>query len=187
VALGARLPARRALYTIGHSNRPIEAFLETLREAGVERVVDVRALPQSRRWPQYGRAALERSLAANGIDYEWSGEALGGFRKPRPGSPNVALAGAFRGFADHMATPAFATAIEALLAAAGRSPTAILCAEKLPRDCHRSLIADYALARGTEVVHLLAPGSREAARLNPAARVVGAGLVYDAGAQAEML
>jgi uncharacterized protein (DUF488 family) len=176
-----------ALYTIGHSNRPIEALLETLHEAGIGRVVDVRALPRSRRWPQYGRAALARSLAVHGIDYEWSGETLGGFRAPRPGSPNVALAGAFRGFADHMATREFALAIEVLLAEAARTPTAILCAERLPRDCHRSLIADYVLARGTEVVHLLAPGSRAAARLNPAARVVAEGLVYDAGGQAEML
>jgi uncharacterized protein (DUF488 family) len=175
------------LYTIGHSNQPIEAFLETLREAGIRRVVDVRALPRSRRWPRYGRAALERSLAANRIDYEWSGRTLGGLRGPRPGSPNVALEGAFRGFADHMATPEFALAIDALLAAAARAPTAILCAEKLPRDCHRSLIADYVLGRGTEVVHLLAPGSREAARLNPAARVVGGDLVYDAGGQANLL
>lgn len=175
------------LYTIGHSSRPIEAFLDTLREAEIRRVVDVRALPRSRRWPQYARAALERSLAAHGIDYEWSGDTLGGFRQPRPGSPNVALEGAFRGFADHMATPGFAVAIEALLAGAAHAPTAILCAEKLPRDCHRSLIADFVLAAGTEVVHLLAPGTREAARLNPAARVVAGVLVYDAGTQPEML
>ncbi len=168
------------LYTIGHGNRPIDVFVEMLRETGARRVVDVRALPRSRRWPQYSRDALEHSLAAHGIDYAWSGDALGGFRKPRADSPNVALAGAFRGFADHMGTLGFAQAIEELLAETASAPTAILCAEKLPRECHRSLIADYLLARGTEVMHLLAPGSCEPARLNPAARTVAGALVYDA-------
>src|SRR5262245_31839131 len=119
-----------------------------LRAAGVARVVDVRAVPKSRRWPQYDGEALKHSLAAEGNDYAWRGEALGSFRKPQPGSPNLALSGAFRGFADHMATPGFARAIDELLDPARRTPTAIMCAEKLPAECHRSLITDYVLARG---------------------------------------
>jgi uncharacterized protein (DUF488 family) len=173
------------LFTIGHSNRPIEALLAMLREAGVKRVVDVRAIPKSRRWPQYDGEALRRLLAAEGIEYVWRGEALGGFRKPVPGSPNVALDGAFRGFADHMATPAFARAIDELLA--GAAPTAIMCAEKLPAECHRSLITDYAIARGVDVIHLVAPDRREPGRLNPAARAVQGGLVYDGGGQQRLL
>jgi uncharacterized protein (DUF488 family) len=173
--------------TIGHSNRPVEALLAMLREAGVRCLVDVRAVPKSRRWPQYDGAALKRSLAEQGIEYLWRGEALGGFRKPAPESPNVALDGAFRGFADHMATPAFAGAIDELLAAAARTPTAIMCAEKLPAECHRSLITDYVLTRGVAVVHLVAPGERAAARLDPAARAVPGGLVYDGGRQQRLL
>jgi len=175
------------LFTIGHSNRPVEALLAMLCDAGVMRLVDVRAVPKSRRWPQYDGAALQRSLAREGIEYVWRGDALGGFRKPAPSSPNVALDGAFRGFADHMATPAFAAAIDDLLAAAASAPTAIMCAEKLPAECHRSLIADYVLARGTGVVHLVAPGEREAGRLHPAARAVPGGLVYDGGGQQRLL
>jgi uncharacterized protein (DUF488 family) len=171
------------LFTIGHSNRPAETLLAMLREAGVKRLVDVRAVPKSRRWPQYDGEALKRSLAAGGIEYAWRGDTLGGFRKPVPRSPNVALDGAFRGFADHMATPEFAAAIDDLLAAAANAPTAIMCAEKLPAQCHRSLIADYVLARGIEVVHLVAPGERESGRLDPAARAVPGGLVYDGGGQ----
>jgi uncharacterized protein (DUF488 family) len=171
------------LFTIGHSNRPVEVLLAMLREAGVKRLVDIRAVPKSRRWPQYDGAALKRALADAGIEYAWRGDALGGFRKPRPDSPNLVLDGAFRGFADHMATPAFGAAIDALLAVAAATPTAIMCAEKLPAECHRSLIADYVLARGTAVVHLVAPGERESGRLDPAARAVRGGLVYDGGGQ----
>jgi uncharacterized protein (DUF488 family) len=173
--------------TIGHSNRPVEVLLAMLREAGVKRLVDVRAVPKSRRWPQYDGARLKHSLAQEGIEYLWRGDALGGFRRPVPGSPNIALDGAFRGFADHMATPAFGAAIDELLAAADRTPTAIMCAEKLPAECHRSLITDYVLARGIDVVHLVAPGERESARLDPAARAVPGGLVYDGGGQQPLL
>jgi len=66
-------------------------------------------------------------------------------------------------------------------------PIAIMCAEKLPAECHRSLITDHVLARGVEVVHLVTPESREPGRLNPAARPVPGGLVYDGGAQPRLL
>jgi uncharacterized protein (DUF488 family) len=175
------------LFTIGHSNRPVEVLLAMLRDAGARRLVDVRAIPRSRRWPQYNGEALKRSLAEIGIEYVWRGEALGGLRQPSPRSPNVALEGPFRAFADHMATPAFAVAVDDLLAAAEKTPTAIMCAEKLPAECHRSLIADYVLARGVAVVHLVAPDRREPGRLNPAARAVAGGLVYDGGGQQRLL
>jgi uncharacterized protein (DUF488 family) len=172
------------LYTLGHSNRPVAELIAMLHAAGVRRLVDVRAVPKSRRWPQYDGEALKRSLA---IEYAWRGAALGGFRKPAPGSPNIALDGAFRGFADHMATPTFASAVDGLLAGAEDTPTAIMCAEKLPAECHRSLITDYVLARGIEVVHLVAPDRSEPGRLNPAARAVPGGLVYDGGGQQQLL
>jgi uncharacterized protein (DUF488 family) len=158
-----------------------------LREAGVKRLVDVRAIPRSRRWPQYNGEALKRSLAEAGIEYLWRGEALGGLRKPSPGSPNVALDDAFRGFADHMATPAFGAAVDELLAMAAQAPTAIMCAEKLPAECHRSLITDYVLARGGDVMHLIAPDRSEPGRPHPAARAVAGGLVYDGGGQQRLL
>jgi uncharacterized protein (DUF488 family) len=175
------------LFTIGHSNRPVSELLTMLRAARVARLVDVRAIPKSRRWPQYNGEALKRSLAAEGIEYAWRGDALGGFRKPVPGSPNVALDGAFRGFADHMAPPGFAHAIDELLDDARRAPTAIMCAEKVPAECHRSLITDYVLARGVEVVHIVSADAREPARLSPAARTVPGGLVYDGGGQQRLL
>jgi uncharacterized protein (DUF488 family) len=175
------------LYTVGHSNRPIGELLAMLEDAGVKRLLDVRAMPKSRRWPQFDRAALAGSLAAAGIEYAWQGDTLGGFRKPRPGSPNVALTGAFRGFADHMDSPEFSQTIDGLLDAAARTPTAIMCAEKLAAECHRSLITDYVLNRGVEVVHLVAPGAREPACVSLAARPVPGGLIYDRGAQPRLL
>ena len=172
--------ASAKLLTVGHSNRPIDAFTAMLSDAGVRRLVDVRAHPRSRRWPQYDGEALARSLAAHGVEFVWRGDALGGFRQPSADSPNVALRGAFRGFADHMASPQFAAAIDLLVSEAAQTPLVIMCAEKLPSDCHRSLIADYVLARGVDVVHLIAPGEREIARINPTARLVGGALIYDA-------
>jgi uncharacterized protein (DUF488 family) len=175
------------LYTVGHSNRPIEAFIDVLAEVGIARLVDVRAMPRSRRWPQYDGETLARSLAAHRIEYVWRGEALGGFRKPSPDSPHFALRGSYRGFADHMATAQFAAAIALLVGEAARSPLAIMCAEGLPSECHRALIADYLLARGVDVMHLIAPGERAAAQLNPAVRIVDGQLVYDSVPQPRLL
>ena len=175
------------LYTIGHSNRPIESFIAVLAEAAIMRLVDVRALPRSRRWPQYDGEALARSLAAHGIEYVWRGDALGGFRKPSPESPHVALRGSYRGFADHMMTTQFAAAIDLLIGDAARGPLTIMCAERSPSDCHRALIADYLVARSVNVVHLIAPGERLSAELNPAARMVNGQLVYDSVPQPRLL
>src|SRR5262245_7823642 len=72
-----------AVYTIGHSNHPIERFIELLRGAGITAVADVRSVPNSRRWPQFGRERLQRSLAEAGIAYVYLGAELGG----RPADP----------------------------------------------------------------------------------------------------
>jgi uncharacterized protein (DUF488 family) len=158
------------IFTVGHSTRSQEELIAILKEAGVERLVDVRRFPGSRRHPQFGKEALRAGLAAAGIAYRHEPD-LGGRRDPRPDSLNTAwrVAG-FRGYADHMASPEFRAAVERL--AAGSSlPTAVMCAEALPWKCHRQLIADALVARGIEVVHLLAPGQRQAHVLNPSAAV----------------
>src|SRR5688500_15559031 len=90
------------IWTIGHGTRPLEEFIELLTHVGVERVVDVRSFPGSRRHPQFGRDALEVELEGAGIDYAWRRD-LGGFRKPRADSPHTALRNpSFRGYADYM-------------------------------------------------------------------------------------
>ena len=105
---------------------------------------------------------------------------LGGHREPTPGSPNTAWrAAAFRGYADHMATPAFAAALARVEEAAAARPTAVLCAEADPAKCHRQLVADALIARGARVAHILGPGRMEDHVLHPAARVTPrGGIVY---------
>jgi uncharacterized protein (DUF488 family) len=80
----------------------------------------------------------------------------------------------------------FATSAGQLVRLAARAPTAVLCAERSPRHCHRRLIADYLALRGVEVVHLLEPGSAEVHQLSPEARRESAQLIYDRDANAEL-
>jgi uncharacterized protein (DUF488 family) len=172
------------IFTVGHGNRPIDELVALLQEAGVTFLVDVRAFPASRRHPHFGRAALEQSLPAAGIRYVWEGEALGGRRKPSPQSTHVALRHpAFRAYADHMMTDEFREAANRLLATARAAPVAVMCAERLPWQCHRFLISDFLVAGGNEVVHLVSPGKRQAHRLNSVARLREGGLVYDGDSQ----
>ena len=166
----------RVIYTIGHSTRPIETFLDLLRNAGAMRLVDVRAVPRSRFNPQYNREALEGALCAAGLDYR-AMPALGGLRKARLDSPNLGLKEGFRGFADYALTPAFRTALNELAALAEERPTAFMCAEADWRNCHRQIIADRLLAEGHDVRHIMKDGIA-AAEMNPAANRRPEGLVY---------
>jgi len=116
--------------------------------------VDVRTVPRSRRNPQFASDALEHSLGESGIGYVHE-QGLGGFRKPRPDSPNEGWEHpAFRGYADYMASPEFAEALERLERAAAERPTATMCAEAQWWRCHRRLIADALTVRGWRVLHL---------------------------------
>lgn len=177
-----------AVYTIGHGNRPFEELVALLRGSGVQCLVDVRAHPGSRRHPQFSKAALESALPAHGIAYVWEGAALGGRRRPRPDSDNVALRNAsFRAYADHMATADFASARERLVERAGAARTAIMCAERLPWQCHRFLISDSLVAEGATVLHIIDDKPPRPHRLNAIARRAPDGsLVYDVNTQAPL-
>jgi uncharacterized protein (DUF488 family) len=170
------------IYTVGHSTRPAAELLALLAENGIALLTDVRRYPASRRHPQFSRQALAESLREQGIDYLHEPD-LGGRRTPRPDSPNTAWrVAAFRGYADHMASPEFERALERLIENGARKPTVILCAEALPWRCHRRLIADALVARGIPVLDILAPGKAEAHVLNPDARRQPDGrLLYPAG------
>jgi len=174
------------VFTIGHSTRSAGELIAILAEAGIERLVDVRRFPASRRHPQFGRDALAAALAEAGIAYRHEPD-LGGRRPPRPDSPNTAWrVAAFRGYADHMDSREFRAALERLLAGAAERPTAVMCAEAVPWRCHRRLIADALVARGIAVVHLLAPGRSDPHVLSPDARVLpDHRLVYPAPADAQ--
>jgi uncharacterized protein (DUF488 family) len=166
------------IYSVGHGAQPAAAFVAILQGAGVERVVDVRTAPGSRKHPQFGQAALTEALEREGIEYVWRQD-LGGWRKARPDSQHVALRSpGFRGYADHMETEEFGRAVSWLINASSEKTTAFMCAETLWWRCHRRMIADALMARGIRVIHL-AEGRTEPHRLHPAARLKGERVVYD--------
>ena len=142
------------IYTIGHSNHPIERFVGLLRGAQIEAVLDVRSMPQSRHFPQFGRKRLEETLAANGIAYVFLGDALGG----KPKDPAVRR----DGVVDYeliAATPAFGEGLARVAREGAARRVALMCAEKAPLDCHRTvLISRHLAARGHQVTHVLADG-----------------------------
>ena len=175
------------VFTIGHGTRSIEEFMTIRQAAAIDVLLDVRRFPGSRRHPHFAREALEESLPAAGIRYEWWGEVLGGRRTAILGSPNIAWkVEGFRGYADHMATPAFRSAVERLEARAATDKQAVMCAETLWWRCHRRLIADALVAHGLEVAHL-GMGRDEIHRLHENARVDEQGtLVYDVGFTPEL-
>lgn len=146
------------VYTIGHSTRSLEDFLTLLERSRIERLVDVRTFPGSRRYPHFNREALARSLADASIEYLHR-PALGGRRRPPKDAPPSAWRNeGFRGYAAYMQTPAFREGIEELIMLADERRTAIMCSEAVPWRCHRSLISDALTARGVAVEHILDAG-----------------------------
>ena len=170
--------AATTIWTLGHGSHALPEFLGLLRRHAIAGVADVRRLPQSRRHPHFGRGPLEASLSAAGMRYDHR-DGLGGLRVPDGSPTNAGLRiAAFRGYADHMQTAAFAAELEALLTLAGARRTAILCAEAAPRQCHRSLIADAITARGLVVEHILGDGGAARHALTRGARVVDLRVTY---------
>ncbi|HKQ23998.1 MAG TPA: DUF488 domain-containing protein [Burkholderiales bacterium] len=169
-------PAR--LLTIGHSTLAAAAFMTMLTAHGVELIADVRRFPASRRHPQFHREALAEMLVTHGSAYLHLPE-LGGRREPKPDSPNTAWREAgFRGYADHMETAEFRRGITRLLEAARARPTAIMCAEKSWRNCHRGLIADHLKASAIEVIHILDAAATEPHPWTAPARLIHGRLTY---------
>src|SRR5689334_7071706 len=127
----------RVLYTVGHSTRSLPEFLALLERAGVRELVDVRSVPRSRRHPHVDGEALARALRAQGIDYAHE-RALGGFRRPRPHSPNRGWEQqAFQGYADHMASADFHAGLARLQELARERVACVMCAEAQWWRCHR--------------------------------------------------
>ena len=148
---------RAVVYTVGHSNHPIERFVELLRDAGSTAVADVRSIPHSRRHPQFGRARLERSLREANIAYVYLGVELGG----RPADPTLLCDGK-PDYARMAATPAFSAGLDRIVDGAQQHRIAIMCAEREPLDCHRFLlVSPHLLERGVGVRHILADGRIE--------------------------
>ena len=162
------------VHTIGHSTRPLDAFIALLQEAEIDLLVDIRSVPRSRRNPDYNLETLPGLLAPAGIGHLHI-RTLGGLRgKPKdPGpSPNSFWEHpAFRNYADYALTPPFHQGLEALLALAAERRPAIMCAEALWWQCHRRIVTDYLLSTGCTVRHIMGPGKIDAAKLTPGAVV----------------
>jgi uncharacterized protein (DUF488 family) len=157
------------VYTIGHSTRTLEELVRLLRARGVQSLVDVRTVPRSKTNPQFNADVLPAALRAEGIEYVGMA-GLGGLRGKKKGSPSRNTAWeneSFRNYADYAQTPAFARALEELLDRAARSTCAIMCAEAVWWRCHRRIIADYLLARGVSVRHILGEARAEEAKPTP--------------------
>jgi uncharacterized protein (DUF488 family) len=129
----------------------------------------VRTVPRSRTNPQFNADVLPAALRAEGIEYVRA-PGLGGLRGKKKGSPSRNTAWdneSFRNYADYAQTPAFARALDELLERAARSTCAIMCAEAVWWRCHRRIIADYLLARGVSVRHILGEDRAEDAKPTP--------------------
>ena len=171
---------RNPVFTIGHSTRPVAELIGLLHEATADLIADVRAFPRSRANPQFNGPALREALGEAGIDYRYL-PALGGRRHGRKElSPNMLWRNeSFRAYADYAGTAEFRAGLEELCALAAEHRCAVMCAEALWWRCHRRIIADYLLAAGFEVVHILGPGKLTPATITPGARRSGeCGLIY---------
>ncbi len=149
-----------SLYTIGHSNHPIERFLELLNRHGITAVGDVRSHPYSQYNPQFNRENLRRSLKDHGIAYVYLGRELG----PRSEDPFCYVDGRVQ--YDRLArTEAFRRGVERLFAGLQTYRIALLCAEKDPTTCHRMILICRVLrTESLDIVHILEDGSTETLR-----------------------
>ncbi len=160
-------------FTIGHSTRPIDGFIELLAESDVGVVTDVRTIPRSRTNPQFNRDVLGQQLSDRQIGYHHVAE-LGGLR-PRSRDIAPEVNGfwenqSFHNYADYAMTPGFRSGLACLLELGRARRCVIMCAESVWWRCHRRIIADYLLADGEQVFHILGPGKVAPATLTPAAR-----------------
>ena len=159
--------------TIGHSTHPIERFVELLERNGIACLVDVRTVPKSRRMPWFAGESLASLLPAAGIEYVHE-KRLGGFRRPRPDTPNGAWqVEAFSGYADHMESDDFRSGIVRVESLALAKRTTIMCAEAQWTRCHRRLVSDALLVRGWTVLHIDSRGTTKPHELTPFAVRVG--------------
>ena len=170
--------AEPVVLTVGHSTRPLDTFIALLQAHAVDRLVDVRTVPQSRHNPQFNRDTLPAALAGHGIGYEHDA-GLGGLRRTREGSLNTGWRNlSFRGYADYMQTAGFAESLARLISTARCERVVLMCAEAVPWRCHRSLIGDALLVHGLRAEDILSRTRTQVHKLTPFARVNGLTVTY---------
>lgn len=129
------------LFTIGHSNRSIESFIELLKMNQIKLVIDVRRYPGSPKFPQYNTRNLQEALKRAEIIYQWMGESLGGFR--------------VEGYENYMKNETYKSGIEQLREMTLKLNTTIMCAEKHVLRCHRLYISNTMSDSGWTVIHII--------------------------------
>jgi uncharacterized protein (DUF488 family) len=176
--LGLAEKQELTVFTIGHSTRTLEEFVELLKAYGVTLVVDVRTVPRSRHNPQFNKETLPNTLKQEGVKYiHMAG--IGGLRRPTRDSVNLAWKNiSFRGYADFMQTKDFTENLLKLIALARENCLAVMCAEALPWRCHRNLISDALVVRRIRVEHIISKTSTISHQLNELAHVEGTKITY---------
>ena len=129
------------IYTIGHSNRTVENFIQVLQFYDINRVIDIRRVPFSKKFSQFSRRPMEDKLRLLKIDYEFAGDDLGGFRTG--------------GFVNYMQTNDFQQGMNRLQQIAYEKQSCLLCAEMNYLDCHRRFICDKLNQNNFIVKHIL--------------------------------
>lgn len=171
------------VHTIGHSTRTIDQFVALLRAGRVDMVVDIRTIPRSRTNPQFNPEPLAAALGEYQIAHTRI-ETLGGLRKATAAVPPDVNGWwtnkSFHNYADYALTADFRAGLAVLEGLAAERCVAIMCAEAVWWRCHRRIVADYLLAGGHPVFHLMGDAKAEPAKLTPAALKVGQGLHYPA-------
>ena len=169
------------LFSIGHSNQPLDRFLGLLVQHRIEALVDIRRFPGSRKYPHWNQKNLAASLQAAGIEYHWI-ETLGGRRRSKkaaPASPNLGLRNeSFRNYADYMLMEEFHQAAEKLLEVAARKRTAMMCGEAVYWRCHRRLVSDFLLANNVAVQHIFPNGEIRPHKLTEGGKVEQGKVMY---------
>src|SRR5690606_31479314 len=154
-------PNAKTIYTIGHSTRPMEEFLEMLKSFGIQALADIRSFPGSKKFPRFNKENLELVLPEHGIEY-FHFKNLGGRRKPQKDSKNNRWRNAsFKAYADYMETEEFQKAIAQLKNLAKEKTTAYMCSEAVWWRCHRSLVSDTLKAECWRVLHIMSTGKTE--------------------------
>jgi len=168
-------------FTIGHSTRTVDELAELLRASRVEVLIDVRSMPRSRTNPQFNADVLPDALTPWQIAYEHIAE-LGGLRGKQRAvdpSPNgLWRVKSFRNYADYAMGERFAAGLAQLRHRGRQRRCAIMCAEAVWWRCHRRIIADYLLAQGEEVFHIMGPGNITPAQLTTGAIARNCAVLY---------
>lgn len=143
------------IYTIGHSNHPIDKFTGLLKQHEIALVVDTRSHPHSRFSPYFNRKALATTLAELQIGYEFLGDRLGG----RPAGAEFYDSEGYVLYGKLAESTAFRDGLEMLKPLLGNRRVALLCSEENPSDCHRRLLIGHVLfGEGIDVLHIRRDG-----------------------------